>query len=672
MTDTKQTSLMLHRAILTRPALNRASALSICRRNHWVIEVSPAEWDPQPQLWKYRILVQKRQLTQKNQEQATSFTTAFCWRSLQDFVWLEQALRAEYQGALLVPLLSIALGTTETNHEVDATLLKDWLSDILNGVRGQGEVILKQPPNVIQSEAIEAFLYRNSTATDSDIDLPWKSSPEKEAREASFVESLWSKPFCQTLNLDALCAPDTTTTTPTKRKFRPVDVLRANCSSRALGDPATLQVQDSFVQYDIDQGNMSLRSELLQAELALVESWRTSGLAAMERIRLLKEEEALVAGAWKRFAISLSNLYSYEKEVELSRVGSANETNMPYRKLHKTLVDELLRILAQQKLERSSAYPVLDGMMRAFVGDLAAVGPSLQAYAEATTQLTQIQENTGNVFAQIDDASSTSHWQETIKTIWGLIEMKKQTTSTVTAATAASSTAAVESQAKAFERRVEQNETLLQESLTALLKATQLRAARMAHQFCAAESKLATFLSSAAISLRTKINVADRDVLTRIQERHRTDSKADDKTELELVERLLEIGNTKKYDPSRLAGPEGGADVGHKRHDARRDAVKAEQRKKALRLANERVGKWNSQLALAIMEAVGIDDAEVQVEETTRDLRLVRRHAIGLRENLGRCTEALQVLRSAILFGHHEGASAIPVQEVRFVWCPLF
>ena len=106
--------------------------------SNWVVEVSPAEWDADEERWKYRILVQRRTLADLDE----TMTTAFTWRSLADFVWLEQALRAEYHGALLLPLLSIAIGTPDvvnfTQEDVDSNFLKDWLNDVLNGIRGQG------------------------------------------------------------------------------------------------------------------------------------------------------------------------------------------------------------------------------------------------------------------------------------------------------------------------------------------------------------------------------------------------------------------------------------------------------------------------------------------------------------------------------------------------------
>jgi len=70
---------------------------------------------------------------------------------------------------------------------------------------------------------------------------------------------------------------------------------------------------------------------------------------------------------------------------------------------------------------------------------------------------------------------------------------------------------------------------------------------------------------------------------------------------------------------------------------------------KALSITSDRVGRWNDKVALSIMEAVGVQDAEVRVEETTRDLRYVRKYALGLRENVERCAEAVHLLSHVVL-----------------------
>ena len=48
----------------------------------------------------------------------------------------------------------------------------------------------------------------------------------------------------------------------------------------------------------------------------------------------------------------------------------------------------------------------------------------------------------------------------------------------------------------------------------------------------------------------------------------------------------------------------------------------------AIKIATEQVGRWNAKTALALMEAAGVEDAEVQIDETSRELRHVRKYAI--------------------------------------------
>ena len=77
----------------------------------------------------------------------------------------------------------------------------------------------------------------------------------------------------------------------------------------------------------------------------------------MEKLRILQEQEKHIGASWKRFAISVSNLFAYEKDVETARLGdskSRRELQMPYRRLQKSAVDDCLRILALQKVERST------------------------------------------------------------------------------------------------------------------------------------------------------------------------------------------------------------------------------------------------------------------------------------------------------------------------------
>mmetsp|Transcript_3214 Transcript_3214/g.4705 ORF Transcript_3214/g.4705 Transcript_3214/m.4705 type:complete len:670 (-) Transcript_3214:162-2171(-) len=353
---------------------------------------------------------------------------------------------------------------------------------------------------------------------------------------------------------------------------------------------------------------------------------------------------------------------------------------MPYRKLSKSTVDELLRVMAKQQIDRSTpSLTILDQMLTAYVGDMAAVPPSLLAYQEATSKMAELEDvknsfggnhynnnnhNNGMMTTSTNKKGSSlpqnqttdnSFFKESYKAFMNLVEVKKGH-SNRTVATASWTSSVDETpfstqqqhrqqQLKAFEERVQANERLLRASLTALCRATPVRAARMAHKYLNGEACQATLVSSAAISLRTKVNVADPVTICNLKRKHQEAQKEDDKVELELVQRIVAIGNNRKFQQPISTESIIEVDNGVEHHST------GLLRDKAIMLARSRVGRWDSKVALSIMEAIGIEDAEVQVEETTRDLRLVRRHAIGLRENVSRCVEAIAILRSTIFTG---------------------
>ena len=84
---------------------------------------------------------------------------------------------------------------------------------------------------------------------------------------------------------------------------------------------------------------------------------------------------------------------------------------------------------------------------------------------------------------------------------------------------------------------------------------------------------------------------------------------------------------------------------------------------RVLEVATEKVGRWDGDLSLALMKAAGVDDAEVSVEETSRDLRLVRKYAIGLRQNVERCVEAVGILNAVVLGARDAASRGRPVQR---------
>lgn len=634
---------------------------------------------------------------------SSNLTTAYTWRSLSDFIWLETALRAEYHGALLLPLLSIALGTSDlasyTQHEVDANLLRDWLSDVLNGIRGQGELLLplSKNANLMASEAMEAFLYRNtdplthvktsamkamanhtpSMIPKSTLDRPYyngkTTSNEESPLEESFVQSLFSKPFAACGSLESMvCGSDLATvanetektrqrrkSTAILRKHLPINVMA--CSSEALGDARSLNVQDSFVEHNLDgkrgQSRLAAHSELLDAERLLVESWYRTAMMVMEKLRVLVEEESQLGAAWKRFAIALSNLFSYEKDVEHARIGNSKlqRENLPYRKIHKSTVDDCLRVLAKHKIDRSVlSLRLLSSMLTAYVGDLSAAGPAIQIFDDALEQLAYLQDQ--NQWGASNPSSSPNSWHEQLRSVLSLAlfhepksnqKNNKSKSPTRPVLSAALSSEKLENHKKAFGDRVTTHEAMLRDGLSTLCRTTLLRTARMAWKFYHVEASQAMLVQSAAMTLRSKLkNVVNKELLSKMIRRHSDEEKVDMVTELNIVHRIVSIlGSKQSKHMMRFGDGDMKENVEVDREVKPVEELLGEQ---ALQLARERLGRWDSKVALAIMKAVGVEDPNVHLEETTRDLRVVRKFAIGLREHLSRCMESLQVLQETV------------------------
>ncbi|CAB9525152.1 expressed unknown protein [Seminavis robusta] len=792
----------------------------------WVVQVAPAEWDNPERRWKYRIQVTKRQPTAQQQQQhppescnsINSSAVAVTWRSLENFVWLEEALKAEFQGALLLPLLNIAVGMTDleqATHEVDAELLRNWLSDVLNGIRGQGELILGQQQHsrsidMLQAEAVEAFLYRSTAplqkpgnlitsmmgeafvmkqelhkrqrehqrqqqqkqqnhrpvleyedteVTDGNCrSAICKPSPRKskhpispstvyshghrhEEEPESFVNSFWSRgplsiltdELCVTLGCQVLDEESPSSTGSSVSSMGPGgnnnSKRKYGYSSRALGTADTLDIQDSFLdastvasslvtpahnimakqQPPPAAGNDAHRPKqwklaqsitLIQAQRDLVLSYRKTALSTMEKVQVLLEEEENIGLAWKRFGIAVSNLFSYEKEVESARLGEKkiHRDCMPYRKIKKSTVDQCVRALAQQKIDRSvPALRMLRAMLTAYVADLSAVGPSVEAYLEGMKQIADFEEyfssgakqrfpedkhlkdGEGSVATDSTSSQSSSDGDNELKaattSLLGTFqqhlrsftssrdgEEKKANDADLVRTNSTSSTSTsgddVHSPEWLLKRRVEdrvlENERLLRESLTTLCKSTPMRTARMAYAYFRSEANQCRLLRSAAAALRNKTDLSVKEAVTQMVVRHQAENKEDMKTELSLAQRMVNLG--KKRFPSSGNGNQE-IDSDDQEH------ARALMRDNALQIARERVGRWNSDLAMAMMKAVGVDDPNVRVEQTTRELRLVRKYAIGLRENLNRCVEAVEILRKAVLKGGRQDLKGVDTRK---------
>lgn len=589
--------------------------------------------------------------------------------------------------------------------------------------------------NVMNSDSMETFLYRNvmgstlgDVATNMAKQLP---SPTRDNAESghpvycgggesgdhdpsSFMSALLKTAMAvsplelcggqDTSNLEQQQPKDSSKAWQSRTSFPkpklPLDVL--NCSSRALGTATDLEIQDSFMESTVSvtsdvlarpisspQGSsaLAIHSELVLAVQDLANNYRTTALKATEKLQILLKEEERVAVAWKRFAITLANLFTYEKEVENAHLGDSKvkRENMPFRKVERDTVDECLRLIARQKTDRSvPGLKALYAMLSAYIADLSSVKPSVDVYVKAIKQLSSSasaesasqSNNSGGITApssvsssssspKISDGKSNGSSWEGLKE-WTMKSLHKANRSLDPSIEsdewAQKRQVALVTQHEDLKSRLLTNERLLRVTLTTMFRTVPFRISRMAWRYWNTEASHCALMNSAAASLRSKFDIVTHSSVSKMLKRHAKEEKSDCAVEMELVQRIVNLGQRKKF-PS---GADGGTDGSVSTTSINNDLVevdndelseeraKAIKRDRALDIARHRIGRWNAVLAMAMMEAVGVDDPNVRVEETTRDLRLVRKYAIGLRECLNRCIEAVHNLGEAITGNRRE------------------
>ena len=687
-----------------------------------------------------------------------TFASTSASRSLQDFVWLEQALRAEYHGALIVPMLSLSLyfgelslenndsavgeedeeslasrslATDATSKEtamgnnkqkqqalissggnvvpqsfryldekmehngvVNETILSNWLSDIINGLRGNGEVILNNCAGVVESEAMETFLYRHSENKGSrdngglagrerasNLGSPFNSilsmaglNTENKCQDKSFFENFMENPF-ECIGMETVCVGGDKKNRNKGQQQQQgtngkISMGSMMCSSGATGVPGighcNSYLSQSEAEVDLawlqSSSRIATHSELLEAEKDLIASYLKSSSLAMIKVQSLTNDEAHVGQCWKRFAISLSNLFMVEKDLEQAHIGDqikSNKKKQPFRKLRKSVVDDALRTLARRKVERSNtSLAILGAMLNAYCADLNSIVPAFREYSEAINHLhplDKVHSKLGTIRTGADE------WQtpyEHLKTLtWGVSKhftgggtvMSAESDPTVDddSCTLGSLSTA---QTKVLQRRLLANEKLLKFSITLLCRASPLRNARMAWWYLKTEAKQALNVHTAAANLRQKLSI-DPDTAAAMKDRkYEEDEKKDNDAELKLVKRILDLGSADPDDDSSM----------FEKNESRQDAI---------RICTEQVGRWNAKTALALMAAAGVGDAEVKIDETSRELRHVRKYAISLRENVARCLEAAEALASSYVL-NNEGAVQISRSRREF-WAAI-
>jgi len=620
----------------------------------FVVQASRAEWDPDDSLRKYRINIKKREGSGLR-----DFATSFTLRSLEDFAWLERSLQTEFFGGLLLPNLSIYLGLPDIlscQHEIDSQLLANWLSDTLNGIRGQGEVVFSvNNVDISISQSMEAFLYQSELFLPT-VNVP-KSTKSMATAKSQYAEANSKWNFFPELCYTNCLSPQQPETETKQFTYSPSANSRNTPTSNALIET---------VSFSDVSTNLTMHADLLRAERDLIWSWRTRALQAMEKLSILKEQEKYIGAAWKRFAISVSNLFAYEKDIETARLGdskSRRDLQVPYRKLQKSAVDDVLRILIRHKLERST--PSIDAiyiMLSTYVADLSMVQPSVASYLKGLKQLAAEKSKSQTLENGQRNETNSRDPSETLadRLQAGLKVVTKQLASTIDddwngteSPNGEELRRSQRQQVQTIENRLLMNEALLKEYMTTLCKTAPVRTSRIIYAYLEKELEQCKALNSAAVDMKGKINVASKETLSKMIHRHHTETKEDKDTELKLVHKIVNIGNSRKFlkeigdDHSQEV--EKGVELSFE--FAQQETSKMKRRDKAMNDCRSRIGRWDAKLAMAIMEAVGVSDANVRVEETTRDLRMVRKYAINLRENLERCNEGLEGLKMTILQG---------------------
>ena len=579
----------------------------------------------------------------------------------------------------------------DRNAPVDEEKLATWLGDVLNGVRGNGEWLLLPnahaaaassgivPVDVASSEALETFLYRN---TDS---LPAPPRGGMDAFIGDGSRSGGTRTSCLAIALDP---PNSPSNSGGRKKYtaleallaRPLACLDQRCGGQwddmhnmmndgRRGMPSSVPTpnRSGVISFEGAIGGlpanaspmrvvqrMTFKSPLLTAQRDIIATYRRHATKTMHRLKILRGDEVRMSTAWKRFAISLSNLFAFEKDLQVARVGDVSKEKIkeekkkqPYRKVTKNMIDDGLRVLAKRKVERSTpGLDVVSEMMSNHLADLSAVDPCLVEYGRAVHLLED------PVRKLLDDAGCATAdgdtvWKQgSVKAVAALknaassIAGKMDASAPPPPPQSGDSPASLSSQQKAERLRLLHHGQILEGALTSLCNSTSIRSARTASRYLRTEAGRAANLRAGGMTLRAKLHILPEMEATIAERnaRHSKEEKEDDVAELSIVRQMFEL-------VQQTAVP-----------NEEEDTVAEEERQaheascsRALLLASDRVGRWNGELALSLMECSGVEDAEVRVEETTRDLRLVRKYAIGLRENVERCAEAVGMLNGVIL-----------------------
>ena len=258
--------------------------------------------------------------------------------------------------------VEILEGAIRSREPVDTKLIADWLSDVLNAVRGKGELILSHKMvDIVHSEAMETFLYKTAGPLPSPRQrqggrglpagesgggiLNWdfkalQQFQEEEDGDGGFQSTLASlfkaNLKCLGISGDECEWPTddlgSDSNSPIPIHHSDVILSRRNRIHKRRETPKMWQ-------------NM-IQSDSLRAQRFYISAQKENTLRAMYRLRMLLEKEILFSAAWKRFAISLSMLFAAEKDIEGCKSGRSKFPSLGLQKsVGRTKVDDQLRIL---------------------------------------------------------------------------------------------------------------------------------------------------------------------------------------------------------------------------------------------------------------------------------------------------------------------------------------
>jgi hypothetical protein len=607
-----------------------------------------------------------------------SFAAANVTRSLKDIVWLERALRDEFHGALIFPSLSMTLtsGTDwttavkldketfdrgewdpatlseelleavldeegfydlgedeEKEPPFDPKFLSDWFSDILNGVRGKGELILNYSSSrmvdIMHSEAMESFFYKVKEPL---VDLHFM---KKKGRQNWLPINLDLGSLAFKDNSDD--TDDGNCTMKGLMTFPMLCLSNMNsCHSGATDSVISTKEKHHSKQRSPEFWQRSMLSDELKVQSYYIGLQRENTLRSMYRLRILLEKEALVSAAWKRFAISLSNLFTAGKDIESCKVGDS-KGKKDYSKVSKEKVDDSLRVLARQKVDRATpSLKVLSGMLSAYYADFSSVNSSLTAFTDGLKKLERER--------QAGSSTVDENWKQALKAVSPLTLF--QDTDGI------KDTQTIEMEKRVFEQRQSFNESLMKSSLTQLCNSIDIRVSRMSWKLFKMEAGQASLLSNAAEQVLGNLN-------KELQEEESFGDVHSDDFELGLIKRFLDLGSKRKYKynpypkSSSSSHTDSDSDLMSENGSAFMDDSVTENTAsvhnplvdKIMDRARDRIGRWDAELTLSILKMSGDENAEILIEDCTREVRTVQRLAESLQAQVNRCSDAIEMLK---------------------------